>query len=79
MPLGAVVPTPPPDGGRVPLIDLKAGYVRRSLADLPTQGTRTPWRLHQNYPLDVLMLRWGKVNDRGVRFVPPGAPVSRTS
>ena len=77
--LGAVVPVPPPDGGRVPLIDLKAGYVRRSVADLPTQGTRTPWRLHQNYPLDVLMLRWGKVNDRGVRFIPPGAPVSRPS
>jgi len=52
-----------------PLIDLKAGYVLRSVGLLPRQGPAAPWRLHQNYPRDVRMLRHGPVDDSGVRFV----------
>jgi cation diffusion facilitator CzcD-associated flavoprotein CzcO len=61
-------PVAPAAGPRRPLIDLAAGYVERSAAHLPKQGSRTPWRLHQNYPRDVLMLRRGRVDDEGVRF-----------
>lgn len=49
-----------------PLIDLQAGYVLRSVALLPKQGPSTPWRLHQNYPRDVRMLRRGPVTDHVV-------------
>jgi monooxygenase len=35
-----------------PLIDLRSGYVLRSLPELPDQGSARPWRLRQNYPLD---------------------------
>ncbi len=58
-----------------PLIDLKSGYVLRSVGLLPRQGPAAPWRLHQNYPRDVRLLRHGPLEDDGVRFtrVPAGA------
>ncbi|MDQ2893820.1 MAG: FAD-containing monooxygenase EthA, partial [Pseudomonadota bacterium] len=30
---------------------------------LPKQGTKKPWRLNQNYALDVLALKFGSVDD----------------
>jgi cation diffusion facilitator CzcD-associated flavoprotein CzcO len=60
--------SPGPEVPTEPIIDLSAGYVLRSIDDLPQQGARTPWRLHQNYPLDILMLRHGKLEDEGVEF-----------
>jgi monooxygenase len=49
-------------------IDLTSGYVLRSIDKFPKQGSRTPWRLHQNYPLDILMLRRGAIEDEGMEF-----------
>ncbi|MET7668068.1 flavin-containing monooxygenase [Micromonospora luteifusca] len=63
-----VTPLPPPDPERVPLIDLRSGYVLRAVDALPKQGATTPWRLHQNYPRDVLLMRHGRLTDKGVRF-----------
>ncbi|MEU7949488.1 NAD(P)/FAD-dependent oxidoreductase [Micromonospora taraxaci] len=63
-----VTPLPPPDDGRVPLIDLRSGYVLRAVDTLPKQGADAPWRLHQNYPRDVLLMRHGRLTDEGVRF-----------
>ncbi|MBF5046123.1 NAD(P)/FAD-dependent oxidoreductase [Aggregicoccus sp. 17bor-14] len=51
-----------------PFIDLKSGYVLRSLAQLPRQGPRAPWRLNQDYPLDVALLRHGALEDEGMEF-----------
>jgi monooxygenase len=51
-----------------PFLDLKSGYVLRSVDELPKQGSRTPWRLNQNYPLDVRLLRHGRLDDEGVEF-----------
>ncbi|MGB6165919.1 MAG: NAD(P)/FAD-dependent oxidoreductase [Pseudonocardiaceae bacterium] len=51
-----------------PIINLQSGYVLRSVAALPKQGSVTPWRLHQNYPRDVLMMRHGSLEDEGMRF-----------
>jgi len=51
-----------------PLIGLRSGYVLRSIDSLPKQGSKTPWRLHQNYPRDVLLLRHGAVNDEALEF-----------
>ncbi|MGC0416440.1 flavin-containing monooxygenase [Embleya sp. AB8] len=62
-------PQPPAaDEPLEPLIDLKSGYVLRGTALMPKQGPRTPWRLHQNYPRDVLLLKHGSLHDRGMRF-----------
>ncbi|MBL6787430.1 MAG: NAD(P)/FAD-dependent oxidoreductase [PS1 clade bacterium] len=50
-----------------PLLDFTSGYVVRKLDELPKQGKVTPWRLHQNYLLDIMMLRMGRVTD-GMAF-----------
>ena len=51
-----------------PVIDFTSGYVRRALDGLPRQGSRKPWRLHQNYALDLLTFRRGAVDDGTMEF-----------
>ena len=51
-----------------PTISLTSGYVQRARAILPKQGSRKPWRLHQNYALDLAALRLGAVNDGTMTF-----------
>jgi cation diffusion facilitator CzcD-associated flavoprotein CzcO len=46
-----------------PFIDLKSGYVRRSIDALPRQGASLPWRLHQNYIRDIRLLKRGRIDD----------------
>lgn len=75
-----------PDVKEEPIIDFTSGYVRRALDTLPRQGSKTPWRLHQNYVRDLSMLRYGRVEDGAMEFEPApngsrrravdGAPVS---
>ncbi len=59
---------PDPSLRRDPFLDLASGYVLRSIDSLPKQGPRAPWRLHQNYPRDVLMLRYGALDDEAIEF-----------
>jgi len=68
-----VARAPGPGEGTQPFIDLRSGYVLRSLDQLPKQGTRMPWRLYQNYPRDVRMLRRGAIADEGLAFSRSGA------
>jgi cation diffusion facilitator CzcD-associated flavoprotein CzcO len=65
---------PDPSAPTEPFIDLRSGYVLRSLHLLPRQGERTPWRLHQNYARDILLLRRGPIEDPALAFA--RAPVS---
>ncbi|HKS58519.1 MAG TPA: NAD(P)/FAD-dependent oxidoreductase [Steroidobacteraceae bacterium] len=51
-----------------PWIDFSSGYVQRSLHKLPKQGSRVPWKLHQNYAFDIMMLRYGRVDDGVMEF-----------
>jgi hypothetical protein len=67
----AATPVAPPEGGTAPFIGLSAGYVQRSLAALPKQGSRAPWKLYQNYVRDVLLMRRGPLEDEGIRFTRP--------
>jgi cation diffusion facilitator CzcD-associated flavoprotein CzcO len=52
----------------LPSLSFSSGYVQRSIAMLPKQGSRRPWRLYQNYALDVLSLRFGQVDDGVMRY-----------
>jgi cation diffusion facilitator CzcD-associated flavoprotein CzcO len=52
----------------VPYAGLTSGYIRRALDRLPKQGDRAPWRLRENYPLDVLTLRFGTLDDGVLQF-----------
>jgi cation diffusion facilitator CzcD-associated flavoprotein CzcO len=64
----SATPVAPPEGADQPFLDLASGYVQRSLAALPRQGRRTPWRLHQNYVRDVVLMRRGSLEDEGMTF-----------
>lgn len=44
-------------------LDFTSGYVQRSVAKMPKQGSKRPWKLYQNYALDIVSLRLGKVDD----------------
>ncbi|MGH3635662.1 flavin-containing monooxygenase [Mycobacterium sp.] len=63
-----VAQRPGPDVDERPFMEFTPGYVLRKLDELPTQGSRKPWRLNQNYLLDVRLIRHGKVADEGLRF-----------
>jgi hypothetical protein len=58
-----------------PFIDLKAGYVQRSVGEFPRQGLKAPWRLYQNYARDILMLRYGALQDDALQFAAAPAGV----
>ncbi|MGF7236201.1 MAG: flavin-containing monooxygenase [Frankia sp.] len=60
-----------PGNGERPMLDLSSGYVKRSLADLPKQGARAPWRLKMSYPADLMGLRFGRVTAPALRFSSP--------
>jgi len=51
-----------------PLLDFTPGYVLRALDRLPKAGSRAPWRLKQNYLLDLRLIRHGKVDDEALYF-----------
>jgi cation diffusion facilitator CzcD-associated flavoprotein CzcO len=52
----------------VPVLDFSSGYVQRSIAEFPQQGSAAPFRLYQNYALDVLALRHSAVEDGTLMF-----------
>ena len=62
----AIATPQPPDPSLPtdPIIDLRSGYVMRSIDQLPKQGQSLPWRLHQNYFRDIRLLKRGPVDDR---------------
>ena len=52
----------------LPSLDFSSGYVQRAVAKMPKQGSKRPWRLYQNYALDIVSLRLGKINDGVMRY-----------
>ncbi len=57
-----------PQMQRIPFLDLASGYVDRAIDQFPKQGAKAPWRLYQNYLLDILKLRAGSVRDSAMKF-----------
>jgi hypothetical protein len=57
-----------PTISELPALDFSSGYVQRSVAQLPKQGSKRPWRLYQNYALDILSLRFGKIDDGVMQY-----------
>lgn len=51
-----------------PWLDFSSGYVQRALDKLPRQGTKAPWKVYQNYALDLVALKFGTVEDGVMQF-----------
>jgi len=62
------MPQVDPDVQRTPFLDFTSGYVQRAAAVLPRQGDRKPWRVYQNYLMDMLTIRHGRIDDGVLRF-----------
>jgi cyclohexanone monooxygenase len=69
----AATPRADPGVNARPFLDLSSGYVQRASELLPKQGDRRPWRVHQNYLLDLLALRFGRLDDGTLQFGAPAA------
>jgi cation diffusion facilitator CzcD-associated flavoprotein CzcO len=51
-----------------PWVSFSSGYIQRALAKQPKQGSKRPWKLYQNYALDLLSLRFGALQDEVMVF-----------
>jgi monooxygenase len=51
-----------------PALPLTSGYIERARHLLPMQGKTKPWRMNQNYALDVIALRFGAIEDGALEF-----------
>jgi monooxygenase len=56
-----------------PWLDFSSGYVTRAMHRFPKQGPKAPWRVYQNYALDLMAFRYGRVDDGVMRFSRPAA------
>ncbi len=55
-----------------PLLDFSAGYVTRSLHELPRQGSAAPWNLPMSHLVNGRQLRRAPIADPSVRFFGAG-------
>jgi cation diffusion facilitator CzcD-associated flavoprotein CzcO len=60
-----------PSIGHEPWLDFSSGYVQRAMEKFPKQGSRAPWKLHQNYARDLMSLRYAKIEDGVLEFSNP--------
>ncbi len=60
-----------PTVGEAPWLDFSSGYVQRAMEAFPKQGTKAPWKLDQNYALDLMNLRFSAVDDGVMEFANP--------
>jgi monooxygenase len=49
-------------------LPLTSGYIQRAREILPKQGSKRPWKLYQNYLMDLTLMRFGSVNDGTMEF-----------
>jgi cation diffusion facilitator CzcD-associated flavoprotein CzcO len=57
-----------PSVTEAPWLDFTSGYVQRSVAKFPKQGSKRPWKLYQNYAFDIVTLRFGKIDDGVMQY-----------
>jgi monooxygenase len=67
-----------PSVEELPLLDFTSGYVLRSLEEFPKQGSKEPWKLRQNYVLDIRTIRRGPIDDGAMRFSNPAPRGSKS-
>jgi hypothetical protein len=56
-----------------PMIDFSSGYIQRSIDKFPKQGSKAPWKLYQNYALDIRSLRRSALEDGALQFYENGS------
>lgn len=74
---GQRIVTPVADPGITPerWIDFSSGYFERALGSFPKQGSKEPWKLHQNYFRDLRLFRFARIADEALHFSQAGRAV----
>jgi monooxygenase len=52
----------------LPPVDFTSGYFQRAMDKLPKQGLHKPWRIYQNYILDLMAFRFALLEDGVLEF-----------
>ncbi len=63
-----VMPEKNPETSHIPLVDMSSGYFQRDKELIPKQGTRAPWKIYNNYFLDLFAFKVRPLVDKGLRF-----------
>ncbi len=50
------------------MLDFTPNYIKRASKLMPKQGSKTPWKVHQNYVRDIFLLRYSSVEDGCLEF-----------
>jgi hypothetical protein len=45
--------------------------MQRALASWPKQGSKSPWRVYQNYIRDTISFKWASVDNAALEFSNP--------
>lgn len=51
-----------------PMMGLTSGYMQRARDIIPRQGSKSPWKMHQNYLSDLVGLRFRSVHGKTMEF-----------
>ena len=51
-----------------PMLSFTSGYVQRAIENFPKQGSKAPWKLRQNYALDLLDMKFSRLDDGSLEF-----------
>jgi cation diffusion facilitator CzcD-associated flavoprotein CzcO len=67
-----VTPRPREQHAVAPFVEhFSSGYIQRAIANWPKQGSKPPWRVHQNYIRDKIALEWSRLEDGYLEFSGP--------
>jgi monooxygenase len=64
----SVVPVAPGNARETDFLNLSSGYIQRAKAVLPKNGTQKPWKVYQNYVLDMLNIRYARIRNKYLQF-----------
>lgn len=52
----------------IPLVELSAGYINRAIHQYPKQGNKRPWKVVQNFYVDLVKLKYLPLKDNALGF-----------
>jgi hypothetical protein len=67
------------DIDRRPLLDLSSGYILRGVGQFPKQGRKAPWQQNQNYLFDLVDMKFGALDNPGLKFSRPHPPLQHSA
>ena len=60
---------PNPEVKAEDFLGFQSGYVQWAIRKFPKMGSKLPWRLVQNYLIDLVMLRMGKLDGGKLQYI----------